>query len=146
MMPGFKNSPGQPHGNRMLRYGLLLLLTLAAPAAQKRLREIRAAVRRGAPGATEEIKWNMPAFSSGRILVMFAAFKKHVGVFPTAAVLAALEKETAGYDKTRGGIKFPLEKAVPVALITKMTRLRVKQLAEKDSMWRTPPPAKRKKK
>jgi uncharacterized protein YdhG (YjbR/CyaY superfamily) len=121
-------------------------IAAAAPAAQKRLREIRAAVRRGAPGATEEMKWNMPAFSSGRILVMFAAFKKHVGVFPTAAVLEALDKETARYEKTRGGIKFSLDKPVPVTLITKMTKLRVRQLAEKDSKWRTPPTKKSRKK
>ncbi len=68
---------------------------------------------------------------------MFAAFKNHVGVFPTGRVLDAVEKETAKYEKTRGGIKFPLDKPVPVALITKMTKLRVKQLAEKDSKWRT---------
>jgi uncharacterized protein YdhG (YjbR/CyaY superfamily) len=117
----------------------------AAPvAAQKRLRELRAAVKRGAPKAVEEIKWNMPAFSSERILVMFGAFKKHVGVFPTGRVLEAVEKETARYEKTRGGIKFPLDKPVPSALVTKMTKLRVKQLAETDSKWRTAPPKKRK--
>jgi uncharacterized protein YdhG (YjbR/CyaY superfamily) len=119
-------------------------IDIAPIEAQKRLLEIRAAVRRGAPGATEEIKWNMPAFSSDRILVMFAAFKKHVGVFPTAAVLRALAKETAKYDQTSGGIKFPLQKPVPAALITKMTKLRVKQLAEKDSKWRTPPKSRKK--
>ena len=112
-------------------------IDMAPIEAQKRLLEIRAAVRRGAPGAREEIKWNMPAFSSSRILVMFAAFKNHVGVFPTGRVLDAVEKETAKYEKTRGGIKFPLDKPVPAALITKMTKLRVKQLAEKDSKWRT---------
>jgi uncharacterized protein YdhG (YjbR/CyaY superfamily) len=119
-------------------------IDIAPIEAQKRLLEIRAAVRRGAPGATEGMKWNLPAYSSDRILVVFAAFKNHVGVFPTPAVLKALKKETAKYEQTTSGIKFPLEKPVPAALITKMTKLRVKQLAEKDSKWRTPPKSRKK--
>lgn len=119
-------------------------IDMAPIAAQKRLLEIRAAVRRGAPGATEGMKWNQPAFSSDRILVVFAAFKNHVGVFPTPRVLKALAKETAKYEQTSSGVKFPLDKPVPSALITKMTKLRVKQLAEKDSKWRTPLTARKK--
>src|SRR5580704_18999040 len=88
-------------------------IDMAPIETQKRLLEIRAAIRRGAPGATEGMKWNQPAFSSDRILVVFAAFKNHVGVFPTPAVLKAFKKETAKYEQTASGIKFPLEKPVP---------------------------------
>jgi uncharacterized protein YdhG (YjbR/CyaY superfamily) len=110
----------------------------AAPeAARPRLRELRAAVRKGAPSADEGVKWGLPAFSTSRILVMFGAFKKHVGLFPTAAVLKAHAKELAKYDGTSGGVKFPLDKPVPAALVTKLTKARVKDNAKNDALWKT---------
>jgi uncharacterized protein YdhG (YjbR/CyaY superfamily) len=110
----------------------------AAPeAARARLRELRAAVRKGAPSAEEGVKWGLPAFSTSRILVMFGAFKKHVGLFPTAAVLKAHAKELAKYDGTSGGVKFPLDKPIPAALVTKLTKVRVKDNAKNDALWKT---------
>ncbi|MGA8035382.1 MAG: DUF1801 domain-containing protein [Candidatus Acidiferrales bacterium] len=110
----------------------------AAPEAAKvRLKELRAAVSKGAPTAEEGIKWGMPALSTTRILVMFGAFKKHVGVFPTAAVLKAHAKEIAKYERTSGGVKFPMDKPVPAALVTKLTKARVKDNAKNDALWKT---------
>jgi uncharacterized protein YdhG (YjbR/CyaY superfamily) len=113
-------------------------IDVAPENARKRLLEMRAAVRKGAPKAEEGIKWSMPAFTAGRILVMFAAFKKHIGFFPTVAVLKEMSKDVAGYAGTKGSVKFPLDKPIPAALVTKLTKLRVKHEKEEDAKWRSP--------
>jgi uncharacterized protein YdhG (YjbR/CyaY superfamily) len=80
----------------------------AAPReARKPLREMRACVRRAAPGATESLKWGMPAFSYHRILVTYAAFKHHIGFYPTPSAVKAFSKELARYATARGSIQFP---------------------------------------
>ena len=110
----------------------------AAPQeAHSKLRQMRACVRAAAPGATEAVKWRMPAFSYRRILVMFATFKRHIGFFPTASVTKAFARELAGYHTGKGSIQFPLDKPLPLALIRRMTALRVKQSKLDDVKWIT---------
>jgi len=110
----------------------------AAPqSAQKKLREMRACVRAAAPGATESIKWGMPAFSYRRILVMFAAFKHHIGLYPTAAAVKAFTKELSKFATAKGSIQFPLDKPLPLPLIRKITAFRVRASVEKDGKWKT---------
>jgi uncharacterized protein YdhG (YjbR/CyaY superfamily) len=110
----------------------------AAPKeARKKLREMRACVRKAAPGAKESIKWRMPAFSYRRILVMFAAFKHHIGFYPTRSAMSASAKELSKFTMGRGSIQFPLEKPLPLALIRKITARRVRESLEKDGKWRT---------
>jgi uncharacterized protein YdhG (YjbR/CyaY superfamily) len=110
----------------------------AAPKnAQKKLREMRACIRKSAPGAVEGIKWNMPAFSYHRILVMFGAFKHHIGFYPTAAALKALSKDLSGYVTAAGSVQFPLEKPLPLPLIRKIMAFRVKASIEEDGKWRS---------
>jgi uncharacterized protein YdhG (YjbR/CyaY superfamily) len=114
----------------------------AAPKeARKKLREMRACVRKAAPGAKESIKWRMPAFSYRRILVMFAAFKHHIGFYPTRSAMSAFAKELSKFTTGRGSIQFPLEKPLPIALIRKITALRVRESLAKDGKWRTGGPA-----
>src|SRR5271170_6257877 len=108
----------------------------AAPKdARKKLREMRAAIRASAPGAAESLKWGMPAFSYRRILVMFAAFKHHIGFYPTASAMSAFAKELSKFTMGRGSIQFPLEKPLPLALIRKITALRVRESLQKDRKW-----------
>ena len=110
----------------------------AAPKeARKKLREMRACVRKAAPGAKESIKWRMPAFSYRRILVMFAAFKHHIGFYPTRSAMSAFAKELSKFTMGRGSIQFPLEKPLPLALIRKITALRVRESLQKDRKWKT---------
>jgi uncharacterized protein YdhG (YjbR/CyaY superfamily) len=110
----------------------------AAPKeARTKLREMRACVRKAAPGAKESIKWRMPAFSYRRILVMFAAFKHHIGFYPTRSAMSAFAKELSKFTMGRGSIQFPLEKPLPLALIRKITALRVRESLEKDGKWKT---------
>ena len=110
----------------------------AAPQeAQKKLREMRACIRAAAPGAKEGFKWGMPAFSSRRILVTFAAHKHHIGFYPTPSAVKAFATDLSKFVTARGSIQFPLEKRLPLALIRKITAFRVRESIEQDKKWRT---------
>ena len=110
----------------------------AAPKeTQKKLREIRACIRAAAPGAKESLKWGMPAFSYQRILVAFAAFKHHIGFYPTPSAVSAFAKELSKFATASGSIQFPLEKPLPLPLVRKITAFRVRESIEEDSKWRT---------
>ena len=105
--------------------------------ARKKLRELRACIRASAPGATEGLKWGMPAFSYHRILVTFAAFKHHIGFYPTPSAVKAFAKDLTKFATAKGSIQFPLEKSLPLPLIRKITAFRVRESLEKDGKWRT---------
>ena len=110
----------------------------AAPKeAQKKLREMRACIRTSAPGAKESLKWGMPAFSYRRILIMFAAFKHHIGFYPTASAVRAFANDLSKFATAKGSIQFPLEKHLPLPLIRKITAFRIRESIEKDRKWRT---------
>jgi uncharacterized protein YdhG (YjbR/CyaY superfamily) len=110
----------------------------AAPKeAQKKLREMRACIRTSAPGAEESLKWGMPAFSYGRILVTFAAHKHHIGFYPTPAAVKAFANDLSKFATAKGSIQFPLEKPLPLPLIRKITAFRVRESTEKGRKWRT---------
>jgi uncharacterized protein YdhG (YjbR/CyaY superfamily) len=104
---------------------------------QTKLREMRACIRAAAPEAKESLKWNMPAFSYRRILVTFAAFKNHIGFYPTSSAVTAFAKELSKFSTARGTIQFPLEKPLPLSLVRKITAFRVKESVEQDKKWRT---------
>jgi uncharacterized protein YdhG (YjbR/CyaY superfamily) len=109
----------------------------AAPKeARAKLREMRSCIRKAAPGATESIKWGMPAFSHRRILVMFAAFKNHIGFFPTPSAVKAFAKNLSKYKFGKGSIQFPLEEPLPLPLIRKITEFRVRESLKKDGKWK----------
>ena len=110
----------------------------AAPKeARKKLRELHACIRKSAPGVTEGLKWGMPAFSYKRILVTFAAFKNHIGFYPTPAAVKAFSEDISKYVTASASIQFPLEKPLPLPLIRKITAFRVRESVEKDGKWRT---------
>jgi uncharacterized protein YdhG (YjbR/CyaY superfamily) len=110
----------------------------AAPEkAQKKLRDMRACIRASAPGAKESLKWGMPAFSYRRILVTFAAFKHHIGFYPTPSAVRAFAKDLSRFVTGKGSIQFPLDKSLPLPLIRKITAFRVRGSIEKDGKWRT---------
>jgi len=90
-----------------------------------------------APGATENLKWGMPAVSHRRILVTYAAFKHHIGLYPTASAVAAFAAQLAKYKTAKGSIQFPLDQPLPLALIRKITAFRVRESAEQDTKWRS---------
>jgi uncharacterized protein YdhG (YjbR/CyaY superfamily) len=110
----------------------------AAPKeARKKLREMRACIRSAAPGAKESLKWGMPAFSYHRILVTFAAYKHHIGFYPTPSAVKAFGKDLSKFVTADASIQFPLEKPLPLTLIRKITEFRVRESTEEDKKWRT---------
>lgn len=109
----------------------------AAPKeAQKKLREMRTCIRAAAPGAEESLKWGMPAFSYRRILVTFAAFRHHIGFYPTPSAVKAFANDLAKFATAKGSIQFPLEQPLPLPLIRKITAFRVRESIEEDKKWK----------
>lgn len=96
------------------------------------LESIRATVKKAAPSAVEAIKYDMPTFVlDGKNLIHFAAFKNHVGFYGAPTGDAAFEEDFAAYKSGKGSLQFPLDKAMPLALITKIVKFKVKGLKEK---------------
>ena len=95
------------------------------------LQDVREAIRRAAPDAEETISYQMPAFRQHGILVYFAAWKKHIGLYPPVSGDAAIEKAVARYAGPKGNLQFPLDEPMPLALIERIVKLRVKQDAAK---------------
>jgi uncharacterized protein YdhG (YjbR/CyaY superfamily) len=112
-------------------------IAFAPEQTRVKLCEIRACIRKAAPKAEEGIKWAMPAFSGKRILVMFAGFKKHIGMYPTTGPIKKFAKDLKKYKTAKGSIQFPLEKPLPLGLIRKITLFRLKESMEEDKKWRS---------
>jgi uncharacterized protein YdhG (YjbR/CyaY superfamily) len=110
----------------------------AAPKeARGKLREMRALIAAAAPGATQGLKWGMPAFSYGRILVTFAAFKHHIGFFPTPSAVRAFRKELTRFRTSSAAIQLPLDAPLPKMLIRRITKFRVMESRARDAKWRS---------
>jgi uncharacterized protein YdhG (YjbR/CyaY superfamily) len=107
--------------------------------ARGTLQKVRAAIRSAAPpDATEAIGYGMPTFRYKKALMGYAAFAKHCGLFPmSAAVLAELRDELSGYETSKGGIRFPLDKPLPAGLIQKLVKARLAEI-EGDGKLRSP--------
>lgn len=95
--------------------------------AKKMLKEIRALVRKLAPQAEEKLAWGMPTFTLDGILLTYAAFSKHVSLFPGPDAIVAFEKELGKFTISKGTIQIPFEEKIPTALIGKLVRFCVKR-------------------
>lgn len=104
---------------------------------QELLRQMHECIREAAPGATESLKWSMPAYSYKRILVTFAVFKKHIGFYPTPSAVQAFAGSLTKYKTAAGSIQFPLDKPLPLSLIRKITMFRVKESVVADIKWKS---------
>lgn len=98
---------------------------------QDLLETVRATIRKAAPNATEKIGYAMPTFVLEGNLVHFAAFKNHIGFYPTSSGVLAFQKELTSYVTSKGAIQFPLDKPIPLALISKIVKYRVKENLER---------------
>jgi uncharacterized protein YdhG (YjbR/CyaY superfamily) len=92
-----------------------------------RLEAMRKTIRRAAPNAVEVISYSMPAYRQDGILVWFAGFKNHIGLYPKVSGIAAFKKELSAYKSAKGSVQFPLEKPLPLALITRIVKYRVRE-------------------
>lgn len=96
-------------------------------AVQPILRKIRSVIRKAAPDAEETISYQMPAFRQHGILLYFAAFKNHIGLYPPVRGDARLEKAVAPYAGEKGNLRFPLDQPMPFELIERIAAFRVRQ-------------------
>lgn len=111
-------------------------ITAYIKAAPRETREIlqkmREVISATSPKAEETVKYGIPTFVlNGENLVHFGGFKKHVSFFPTSSPIPVFKKELAKYQLSKGTIRFSLEEPIPYALIKKITRYRMKEIAQK---------------
>jgi uncharacterized protein YdhG (YjbR/CyaY superfamily) len=92
---------------------------------QKILEELRATVHAAAPDAEEKISYQMPTFTLKGNLVHFAAFKNHIGFYPTPTGTEKFQKELSAYKGAKGSIRFPINKPMPLKLISRIVKFRV---------------------
>ena len=97
------------------------------PDIQEILEKIRAVIRSEAPEAQETINYQMPTFVLNGNLVHFAAFKNHIGFYPTPSGIEKFQKEVAKYKSAKGSVQFPLDQPMPYDLIRRIVKFRVKE-------------------
>ena len=95
------------------------------------LEKVRAAIRKAAPDAEEAIKYQMPTFVLHGNLIHFAGWTNHVGLYPGSKPIEMFKDELAKYEISKGTVRFPLDKPIPLALIGKITKYCVKRNAER---------------
>ncbi len=98
---------------------------------QKILQEMRETIKAAAPKAQEKISYQMPAFTLNGNLVYFAAFKNHIGFYPTPSGTEAFRREISVYQAARGSIRFPIDEPLPLKLISKIVKFRVAENLKK---------------
>jgi uncharacterized protein YdhG (YjbR/CyaY superfamily) len=94
---------------------------------QRILEKMRRSIHEAAPEATEEISYQMPTFKLNGNLVYFAAFKNHIGFYPTPSGTGSFQKELSPYKGGKGSVRFPLDKPIPYDLVKKIVAFRVKE-------------------
>jgi uncharacterized protein YdhG (YjbR/CyaY superfamily) len=100
------------------------------------LEKVRTTIGHAAPEAMETISYMMPAFKQHGILVYFAAWEKHIGLYPPISGNKTLEKAIARYAGPKGNLQFPLDEPIPYDLIVRIVKLRVKQDSTKAAAGR----------
>jgi uncharacterized protein YdhG (YjbR/CyaY superfamily) len=97
---------------------------------QEHLKLMRQTILDAAPKATEEIKWSMPCITNGKILVCYGAFKNHIGFYPGPSVISQFSEELQKFKNARGSVQFPYDQKLPLGLIRKMVKFRLKENEE----------------
>jgi uncharacterized protein YdhG (YjbR/CyaY superfamily) len=95
------------------------------------LDKIRETIKKSAPKAEEKISWQMPTFWQSENLIHFAAFKKHIGIYPGSECLVHFEKKLSGYKTSKGAVQLPLDKPIDYNLIREITKFRVSSVQKK---------------
>jgi len=101
------------------------------PEVQAHLKQIRAIISRVAPDAKEAIKYRIPTFVQGENLVHFAAFKNHIGFYPTPSGIEAFRDELSSYNAAKGSVQFPIDRTMPLGLIEKIVLFRLMEVQAK---------------
>jgi Uncharacterized conserved protein len=101
------------------------------PDIQQKLQSIRSLIKELVPEATEKISYAMPAFVLHGNLVFYAAFKNHIGFYPSGSGIQAFEHEFTGLKWSKGAVQFPLDKPIPYDLISRIVKFRAAENREK---------------
>ncbi|MFY9309138.1 MAG: DUF1801 domain-containing protein [Bacteroidia bacterium] len=99
---------------------------------QKMMEELRAIIREAAPRASEVISYNMPAFRQYGVLVYYAAYKNHIGFYPTGSPIRVFKDELVKYKTSKGAIQFPIDSRIPKTLVKKIVKYRVLEDLERE--------------
>lgn len=94
---------------------------------QRLMQKLRLAIRKAAPKAMEVISYGMPAFSQEGMLVYFAAYKSHIGFYPTGSGINAFKNEIRGFKHSKGAVQFPLDKELPLDLVRRMVKFKLEE-------------------
>jgi len=97
-------------------------IALYPPEIRKGLKLLRKTVREAAPAAEETISYNMPAYKLNGMLVFFAAMKNHFGFYPTPGPMKTFQEKLKEYETSKGAIRFPLDKPIPVKLVREIIK------------------------
>lgn len=96
---------------------------------QKRMKVLRATIKKSAPKLGEKISWGMPTFTlQEKNLVHFAGHKKHIGFYPGADAIAMFKKDIAGFKSSKGAVQFPMDEPLPLALVARIVKFGVRDL------------------
>ena len=98
---------------------------------QAAMEKVRAAIRKAAPNAEEAIKYQIPTFVLNGNLIHFGGYKNHIGLYPGSKPIEEFKDQLSGYKLAKGTVQLPLDKPMPVALISKITKFCVKRNQEK---------------
>ena len=98
---------------------------------REKLERLRLTIKKAAPKAEEEISYMMPAYKFQGVLVYFGAYQNHIGFYPTGSGISAFKKELSVYEGSKGTVRFPIDKPLPLMLIKKIVRFRLKKNEQK---------------
>lgn len=95
------------------------------------LEKLRETIKKAAPKAEEVISYKMPAYKFHGVLVYFGAYQNHIGFYPTGRGISAFKKELSVYEGSKGTVRFPIDEPLPLTLIKKIVRFRLKENEQK---------------
>ncbi|MBS1662251.1 MAG: DUF1801 domain-containing protein [Bacteroidetes bacterium] len=102
-------------------------LSTFPPKTKAILKQMRSTIQKLVPDAEEVISYNMPGYNLNGMLVWFAGYKAHIGFYPKSAIIEELKDELTPYKCSKGAIQFPLDQPLPIPLITKIVKKRIKE-------------------
>jgi uncharacterized protein YdhG (YjbR/CyaY superfamily) len=114
-------------GNKITYVSIDEYISQFSPEVQEILKTLRKVIKESAPDAGEKISYQMPTFELYGNLVHFAAFKNHIGFYPTSSGTDAFKQELSEYKGGKGSVQFPKEKPLPYELISKIVKFRVNE-------------------
>lgn len=106
-------------------------IALFPPKTQKILQQVRETIHNAVPNAKEVISYKMPAFKQNNVLVYFAGYAKHIGFYPTGSGIEAFQHEFDDYKWSKGAVQFPIDKPMPLDLITRITKFKAERDLQK---------------